>query len=506
MSRRALACATTIGIALAASASPAGAEGVQGQKGTEQTLLVGNNWDGTADVVDPVRFKRITRINIVPDLALRQAEIMSDPVDAGFYLGIRQLIGEGNDQLVDDMFTSPDGRFMYVSRPSLKDVVAFNLRTKQIHWRVPVEGQRSDHMAISPDGKRLLVSASTASKVHVIDTATGRIVDNFESGDQPHESNYSKDGSTIFHASIGTVYTPGDDPALDAAKGKRYFQVVDARTYKVLKRVEIGKKLAEAGYPNMSSAVRPMAISGDEKFAYLQVSFFHGFVEYDLQRDKVTRLARLPLSEKAKGLSREQYVLDSAHHGLSMNPESTKLCAAGTMSDYAAIVNRSDFSHRVIPVGDKPYWSTNSGDGKNCFVSVSGEDRVAVISYAGAREIASIPVGDHPQRMRLGPIRSEFLPGDRVAPQVSRMKVVKARKGRRSLRLRLSEGARVTVDVRRVRGKRTRSVKKVTRRLNKGTRRVAVGRLKAGRYRIQVRARDAAGNASPRGRLAYRAR
>ncbi len=198
----------------------------------------------------------------------------------------------------------------------------------------------------------------------MIDTASGKIVDNFESGDQPHESNYSKDGSTIFHASIGTVYTPTDDPSQDATKGKRYFQVVDAKTYKVLSRVEMGKKLAEAGYTNMSSAVRPMAITPDERFAYLQVSFFHGFVEYDLRNARVTRLAALPLTEESRRLRRDEYVLDSAHHGLSINPAGTKLCAAGTMSDYAAIVDRSNFAYTIQHVGDKPYWSTNSGDGK----------------------------------------------------------------------------------------------------------------------------------------------
>ena len=31
----------------------------------------------------------------------------------------------------------------------------------------------------------------------------------FESGETPHENNYTEDGSRIFHASIGKVYTPG---------------------------------------------------------------------------------------------------------------------------------------------------------------------------------------------------------------------------------------------------------------------------------------------------------
>ena len=215
----------------------------------------------------------------------------------------------------------------------------------------PAEFQPS----ISPDGTRLLVSASTARKVHVINTADGRIVGEFESGDQPHENNYSADGDTIFHASIGTVYTPTDDPAMDDTKGDRWFQVVDNKTFKIKKRIDMGQKLEEAGYPDMSSAVRPMALSPDERKVYFQVSFFHGFVEYNFKQDRVTRVANMPIAPEIQDLPREEYLLDSAHHGLAMNPRGTKLCAAGTMSDYGAIVVRKTFPPRSFMRAWSPF-------------------------------------------------------------------------------------------------------------------------------------------------------
>jgi DNA-binding beta-propeller fold protein YncE len=153
-----------------------------------------------------------------------------------------------------------------------------------------------------------------------------------------------------------------------------------------------------------------MAISPDERFVYFQLSFFHGFVEYDLKLDRPTRVAVLPLSAKAKRLTRQQYLLDSAHHGLTINNAGTKFCVAGTMSGYAAIVQRSTLQpQRIIPVGRVPYWSTGSRDGRYCFVSVAGEDRVSVISWKTAREVARIKVGDHPQRMRAGTARAALL-------------------------------------------------------------------------------------------------
>ncbi len=330
-------------LALSVALLPAAADGATRKRPpvTRDVLFVGNNWDGTADVIQPRRFGRLARINIIPDIDERMAEIQSDPERLGYFLAIREQVGEGHDQFVDDMFSSHNGRVLYVSRPSLADVVAINLRTRKIIWRTKVDGNRADHMAISPDGRHVLVSASTAKVVDVIDTRTGAIVARIPSGDQPHENNFSKDGKLVYHASIGTVFTPLDDPAFDATKGERVFEIIDASNWQVLRKIDMGKKLDEFGEPDMSGAVRPMALTPDERLVYFQVSFFHGFVEYDLQQDRVLRLAHLPLSDEAKQKSRQDYLLDSAHHGLAMNPSGTKLCAAGTMSDYAAIVTRS---------------------------------------------------------------------------------------------------------------------------------------------------------------------
>jgi len=138
--------------AVAATLGVAASEGTAAAPTTaapRSVMYVGNNWDGTADVVDARTFRKLHRINIIPDKDERLAEIYSNPERLAYFLAIRQQIGEGHDQYVDDMFSTHDGRLVAVSRPSFADVVGIELATGRIVWRFQAHGQRADHMAIA---------------------------------------------------------------------------------------------------------------------------------------------------------------------------------------------------------------------------------------------------------------------------------------------------------------------------------------------------------------------
>ncbi len=413
-------------------------------------MLVGNNWAGTATIVDARTRKLLkTGVNLVPDKEQELADIRKKPDQLAFYYLIQQGPGEGHDQYVDDMFTTKDGRYVAVSRPSFADVVWIDLakatagRSDSIVREQQMDGYRTDHMGLSPDGRRLLVSDSTKAQVieySMVDETVGgkkiRMGDRlrtFPSGETPHENNYSPDGKRVYHASIGKVYLPGDQnsigpikigPLHDAIKGDRWYQIVDTKTFQVAQRWDMGKELAEVGHEGMSSAVRPMAVAPNQRFIYFQVSYFHGIVEFDTKaRDadgkvgytaggipeprtgKVTRLIHLP--NRVPTMPLEEYVNDSAHHGLAMNAAGTKLCAAGTMDDYAALVDRTTGKARIYDQKTtghgykKPYW-TVEGLNDTCWISLSDSDAVAVIDFKSGKELAYLPVGDHPQRVRHG--------------------------------------------------------------------------------------------------------
>ena len=181
----------------------------------------------------------------------------------------------------------------------------------------------------------------------------------------------------------------------------------------------------------MSSAVRPMAIAPGSRYLYFQVSFFHGYVKFDTQAPDINgttdyELEGVPepstgrvlgivrLQNRVPTMPRDQYVNDSAHHGLSINERGTKLCVAGTMDDYAALVNVRTGKARYYDETTtghayaKPYWTTEGLD-DTCWISLSETDAVAVLDTDTGEELAFRSVGNHPQRVRHGYVRKALI-------------------------------------------------------------------------------------------------
>ncbi|MFD4504987.1 YncE family protein [Streptomyces sp. NPDC058457] len=387
-------------------AAPATAATAAADASLREVLFVGNNWDGTATVLNSTGdFAKVGQLNVIPDKDARIAEINADPIKWIYYTSIRNEVGQGHDQYVDDMYSTPDGKSVVVSRPSFADVVSIDLATDTINWRFPVAGYRADHMAVSPDGTKVAVSASTANKVQVLDINTGKELGEFATGDKPHENVFSPDGKYIWNMAIGEVTTSLDDPIWDWTKGDRHITVADATTYKQVKIIDMRDRLDAIGLTNFSDAVRPAAFTPDWSKMYFQVSFFNGFLEYDIATDKITRVKTLP-ANPATSTDRTTWLLDSRHHGISMKPDGTKLCVAGTMDNYATIVDRTTLQEGPLVTASTPYWATVSGDGKDCIISEAGADQVTAIDFGTGQKVTSVAVGDHPQRVRLGHVQA----------------------------------------------------------------------------------------------------
>ena len=89
------------------------------------------------------------------------------------------------------------------------------------------------------------------------------------------------------------------------------------------------------------------------------------------------------------------------------------------MSDYATVVTREDLKRGPLlkKQGGKPYWVTQSWNGKHCYISWSGTDEIAKISYRTGRIVDRAPrrrpPAADPQRLRRpAPRRRAAQPGD----------------------------------------------------------------------------------------------
>jgi YVTN family beta-propeller protein len=158
--------------------------------------------------------------------------------------------------------------------------------------------------------------------------------------------------------------------------------------------------------------IRPNVIAPDGHTFYTDLSYLNGLVKYDLNTGTIEKTVQMPFASGGVGLSPDSYPKNSAHHGIALSGDGSRLCDVGTIDDYTAIVNTNDLSTTgtiTYPAGSLPYWGQTSADGRYCFVALSQLGQVSVIDYATATEVARVPVGAFPQRERTGTIDPKAL-------------------------------------------------------------------------------------------------
>jgi DNA-binding beta-propeller fold protein YncE len=386
----ALACSGAAVSVLAAAFPGAGVSKTRSRSsaGSHVVLAVANSYDGTVDLIDARTFRRLGRpLNVIPD-----GTTPRDPQQAAAYPLILARQGEVNYTQEADF--SPDGKTLYVSRGYLGDVAAFSVATHKLLWRLEVPGLRADHLAVSPNGQRLFVSALPGTKVYAINTHSHRYSGSYEAGTFPHVLEFSPDGHFIYSGSLGDQLAPyGQD------HGIHQITVADARTLKVARTYRF------------AAGVRPFAFASAKRLV-VQLSYFSGFEVLNLATGQ-TRAVKLPLLGPGKTLARQNYPNAAADHGIAVSGNT--VCAAGTISNYVATVSLRGRIKRIVPVGQAPAEALTSPDREFCFVTsrgptgmhvahVTNGDDVSVISYRTGKLVRRINVGRHPQAETLAVI------------------------------------------------------------------------------------------------------
>lgn len=305
-----------------------------------------------------------------------------------------------------------------------------------------------------PPAQKLYVANSAGTDLHVIDTASNKVIRRVEVGPQPHGLVATAAGDRLFLTIENTAGEEGElvwfDPATDTVTrrmkvgprpnqpactpdGKLVYVpcddaswwVIDARKGEVVKKIPTGGRphntlcsadgrrmylgpkgsyhvlIADAtahkliGEIPLSDAPRPIVLSKDEKRLYANVDTLIGFEVADLETRKVVHRveAEVP-AELLRTASRS--------HGIGLRPDQKELWMCDVYHDRTYVFDLTVDPPRqtnTIRMKGGGYWLCFSPDGKYCYLSERVGDSVAVIDTATKETVTRVPVGKAPKRV-----------------------------------------------------------------------------------------------------------
>ncbi|HQU42973.1 MAG TPA: hypothetical protein PK867_09180, partial [Pirellulales bacterium] len=302
--------------------------------------------------------------------------------------------------------------------------------------------------------QKLYVANSAGNHLHVVDTATNRVIKRVEVGPQPHGLAATANGDRLFvtientrgdagellwfdpftdtvtrRMAVGPrpnqlactpdgrlAYVPCDDASwwvVDTVRGEVVTRIATGgRPHNTLcssdgQRMYLGPKgsyhilIADVGSHRLigeiplSDAPRPIVLSRDEKRLYANVDMLIGFEVCDVPARKVIYRVEAEVPDE---LLRQA----SRSHGIGLTPDEKELWMCDVFHDRTYVFDLTVAPPRqvaAIVMQGGGYWMCFSPDGRFCYISERKGDTVAVIETASRRVAARIPVGRVPKRV-----------------------------------------------------------------------------------------------------------
>jgi YVTN family beta-propeller protein len=266
----------------------------------------------------------------------------------------------------------------------------------------------------SHDGKIIYFSCEGEKTLDFVDRATGKILGKAPVTGRPNSISTSPDGKLVF---VAIAQAPGAVDVVDTASMKRIKTIPIKGAVHYAYLTPDGKYIAATSIPgkvitiidvktleplwdvNFKLGVRPVAFEkgpdGLTSRMFVEESGLHGFEIVDFKTRKSMGTVTLP-NEPVSLVGMQS---EAPSHGIAVSPDNKTLWVNSSVAGAVFVYSLPDLKllgHTVI--GDVPDWLTFTPDGKVVYISNAGSNSVSAIDTKTFKEIARIPVGETPKR------------------------------------------------------------------------------------------------------------
>ena len=300
---------------------------------------------------------------------------------------------------------SPDGNLAYISSEDEHTLDVVDRKTAKIIKKVPLSGHPAGNLALSKDGKYVLIGLTP-----FLDLAV-KHQDPKDTGGEDIVDTSTLERIKTIHIKEGihdTFLTPDGKYAILGADLGTFAAVVDVKTLEITGTIPFDK------------AVLTMAIEsapdGSTSRLFVELKSFNGFAVVDFPKRK--EVARINLPDPIKfsfggGLRPDGSLQFNPTHGTGISPDGKTLWVCSRATNYAYIYSLPDIKFvtkiympelqvpgQPVQAAD-PHWLVFTPDGKTVYICLAAIDEVIAFDVATLKEVARIAVGTRPTVMEV---------------------------------------------------------------------------------------------------------